>query len=275
VVIRPGDYVERTITALSQTLEHSATADALSRQPGLLQSLDPRTKVIGIMIWLIAAVTVPETTVTLAIFLLGALLALVSGISLRQFAWKAWGGVFLFTAVMALPAIFLTPGPAVGHVPLLDWPMTAPGLSTALRLVLRAVTATTLATILTLTTPWPHLLKALRVLRLPPLIIMILGMTQRYLFLLVRIALGFFEGRRSRLVGPLKRPQQRHLAISTSGVLLGKTMDLGEDVFLAMQSRGFRGGTGSLDEFRMKPRDGWALAFFATVGALAFWQGFR
>jgi len=123
------------------------------------------------------------------------------------------------------------------------------------RLIARAETAATLAGLLVLTTPWTHVLKALRILRVPALLVIVLGMTYRYIFLLLRLAEDFFEARRSRLIRPLSRPDQRRMAGAAAGVLLSKSLQLSEEVYLAMQSRGFRGSAYTMDDFRFRGRD--------------------
>jgi cobalt/nickel transport system permease protein len=52
-------------------------------------------------------------------------------------------------------------------------------------------------------------------------------------------------------------------------------MQLSGDVYLAMQSRGFRGEVYVLDDFEMRLRDwSWLAAFFA-LSAAAMWMGAR
>ena len=68
-------------------------------------------------------------------------------------------------------------------------------------LVARVETAATLSVLLILCTPWSHVLKALRVLRVPVVFVVILGMTYRYILLLLQSAHDMFESRRSRMVG--------------------------------------------------------------------------
>ena len=57
------------------------------------------------------------------------------------------------------------------------------------------------------------------------------------------------------------------------GVLLSKTLQLSNDVYMAMQSRGFRGEVYMLDDFVMQKGDWIALAGFLALAALAFWFG--
>jgi cobalt ECF transporter T component CbiQ len=267
---RPG-FVERSVESLAGALDHARFCEDTALARGLLQRLDPRVKLCGLLALILAAVSVRRLEVTLAIGLLGIGLALCSRISIRTLGTRTWAGVLAFTGLLALPAVFLTPGePVVPH-----WPVTWQGLLTAARLIARAETAATLAGLLVLTTPWTHVLKALRTLHVPAVLVIILGMTYRYILLLVRLAEDFFEARRSRMIRPLSRPEQRRMAGGAAGVLLNKSLQLSEDVYLAMQSRGFRGEAYTIHDFRMAPRDWAAGAAFAILAGLAFWGGFR
>ena len=102
---------------------------------------------------------------------------------------------------------------------------------------------------------------------------MMLAMTHRYIFLLAQTASQMFESRQSRRVGVLDRSAQRHMTTRTAGVLLGKSVELSNDVFLAMQSRGFRGNIRVLSEFRMRSWDYLGLAAFLLAGVIAVWAG--
>ena len=82
-------------------------------------------------------------------------------------------------------------------------------------LVARVETAVTLSTLLVLTTPWMHLLKALRTLLVPVEVIMLLAMTHRYVVLLTETANAMFESRQSRVVGRLNGHEQRRLMVNT------------------------------------------------------------
>ena len=174
---------------------------------------------------------------------------------------------------ISLPALFLTPGQTISTLPPLGWVVTAQGLRAAMYLIMRAETAATFSVLLVLCTPWSSLLKALRVLRLPIVLVVILGMTYRYIFLLLRTAHDMFKSRKSRTVGRLDGREQRRAATAAAGVLMSKTLQLSGDVYLAMRSRGFQGEVYVLDEFRTDWFDWVMLAAFSTVAALAFWFG--
>ena len=270
---RRAGFVERTIHELSGALERSLYAEELARADGMLQRLDPRVKVVGLLALVVSAALARNILVILALFAVALALALASRVSFRTLATRVWVSALLFTGMIALPAIFITPGQPLYRLPLLGWPITAQGLSSAAYLITRVETAATLSLLLILCTPWTHVLKALRVLRVPVVFVVILGMTFRYIFLLLQTARDMFESRQSRMVGTLEPADGRRLAAASVGVLLSKTLLLSGDVYMAMQSRGFRGEVYTLDEFAMRARDWLALAGFLALAALAFYFG--
>jgi cobalt ECF transporter T component CbiQ len=261
-------FIERTIADLSDALERTDCAGHLSRGNGLLQGLDARAKLCGLMALLLAVVAAKSLGAMFCIFALGAALGAASRTPARLML-RLWLGVFLFTGAIAFPAIFLTPGSVAGRMPFFGWPVTETGLRTASQLLLRAETAATLGALLILSTPWTQLLKALRAMGAPALFILMLGMTHRYILLFCRTAHDMFEARRSRLIGLLDPATQRRLAAANGGVLLSKSLHLGGEVYLAMQSRGFRGEARTLDEPCMALRDWGALAAFLAIALLA------
>ena len=272
---RRKDFVERTLAGLLGAIEQSLQAEALASRRGLLQSLDARVKVVGLFALIIAAALSHSLAVIGAIFLLAVALALLSRVPLGTLAARQWLPVFAFTGWVALPAIFLTPGPVIARLPLLNWEITATGTRSALYLISRVETAATLALLLVLCTSWPQVLKALRSLGVPVVVVVMLGMTHRYIFLLLQSAHDLFQARRSRIVARLDGAARRKLATTSAGVLLGKSLHLSGEVFLAMQSRGFRGEVYTLDEFEMKARDWLALAAFLLLAGWALYFGRR
>ena len=100
-----------------------------------------------------------------------------------------------------------------------------------------------------------------------------LAMTHRYVFLLVETANQMHESRQSRMVGRLPGAERRRMTARIAGVLLSKSMELSNDVYLAMQSRGFRGEVRTLSDFGMKPLDYAGLFAFLCAGGIAVWMG--
>ena len=265
--------VERSLASFVDALEHAFYAEESAKKNGLLQKLDPRIKIAAVFPLIVIAALARRLGVIVALFATALVLALLSKVPLATLAKRVWLGVLTFTGFISFPALFLTPGVAIYTLPLLGWSVTEQGLRAAMYLIMRAETAATFSVLLVLCTPWSFVLKALRVLRLPIVLVVILGMTYRYIFLFLRNAHDMFMSRKSRMVGRLDGGEQRRVATASAGVLMSKTIQLSGDVYLAMRSRGFQGEVYVLDEFQTHWFDWAMLAVFISIALLAFWFG--
>ena len=266
--------LEDTLHNIAETLERGLFAEEISLRPGLFQGLDARVKVVATLALLIGVSLSRNLWVILGLYLLAFGLALASAIPADFFIRRVWLALPLFTGVLILPALFITPGPALVHLPL-GLAITRNGITTGLFLLLRVSASLSLAMLLILTTPWNTVLSALGVLRVPDGFILILGMTYRYIYLLLHIANDMFLSRKSRTVGRVTDAEARRTLASVSATLLSRSLNLSSEVYLAMQSRGFRGAIVTLKPFRMQKRDWLWLFFFLAVSGLAAYLGRR
>jgi cobalt/nickel transport system permease protein len=266
---RTGDFVERLLRGLLAAMEHAAEAERLVAGGGLLQRMDPRVKTLALLLPIVTAVLVHSLLALGGLFAAACALAIGSRVSLARLALQVWAGVLLFTGVLAAPALFLVPGEPLVHLPLLGGTVTRQGLQSAVFLVGRAETTATYAVLLVLTTPWPHVLKALRSLGVPAMVVVILGMAHRYIFLLLGRAVELFEAQRVRLLAPMDGRGRRRLAAAGTVALLQEALRLSTEVHLAMVARGYRGEVRLLDDFRTRPADWMALAAVVLLVAAA------
>ena len=266
-------FVNQTIAGILDATQHAFFAEDMARSNGLLQRMDARVKLAGLVALIGVTISVREIPVLAGIFGFAVCLALMSRVPIGILATRVWIAVLAFTGAIALPALFLTPGEVIYRAPVVQWPVTLQGLTSAGYLILRAETAATLAILLVLCTLWTQVLRALRFFRVPVVAVVILGMTYRYIFLLLQTARDMFESRQSRLVGILDAPERRRLAAASAGVLLAKSFQLSTEVQTAMQARGFRGEVYVLDDLSMRLMDWWRLAAFLAVACFALWLG--
>lgn len=271
--MRRHSFIESTIQGFTRAFSKALLAEAAANRPGLLQRLDPRVRVVGILVLVVSSILCRRIEVIAALFLVAVTIALASRLHLLPLAKRVWAVIFGFTGFIALPALFLTPGAPLLTLPLAHLTISIPGVRTAALLILRVETAATLTTTLVLCTPWTHILKALRSLRLPAEFVVMLSMTHRYVFLLIETANQMFESRLSRTVGVLSGSERRRMTTRTAGVLLSKSVETSHEVYLAMLSRGFRGDIHLLNDFRMQARDYVGLTAFIFTGCVAVWIG--
>jgi cobalt/nickel transport system permease protein len=271
-------FIEKTLGDLSGALEQTLFAEDIARQSGLLQALDPRAKLIGALALLLAVSFSHNLLVIIALYLLTLPVAAASRVPIGFYLKRVWLFMPFFTGIIAVPALFnvFTPGPAL--VTLIDSPrlylsITMPGVITAAFLLLRVGTSVSIAVLLILTTRWTTLLKAMHVLHLPEAFVLIMGMTYRYIYVLLHTANDMFLARKSRVVGHVSSAEDRRWLTASMGALLSKSYALSDEVYLAMQSRGFSGEVQLMDDFSWRAADWIALALFLAVATMAIWLG--
>ena len=259
-------FFERSIGQFMEGLERANRAENVSTSRGLLQRISPQAKLLSILL-LVCGVVASHSLLPIAGILgLSVCVALASQIHLSFLLRFVWLGVFGLSGLIAVPALFLTSGATVYQLPILGWHVTGSGVHVTALLLLRTETTATLLVLLVLSTPWMELLRSFRVLRVPKVLVALIGMTYRYVFLLLELSLEMFESRRSRIVAPLGGSERRRMIAATAGVLLGKSAAMSEEVFDAMQARGYRGEVYLLKAAPVRSYD-WLAVSLAVAGA--------
>jgi cobalt/nickel transport system permease protein len=271
-------FFERTLDDITGALEQTMFAEELAQREGLLQSLDPRAKLIGMLALLLAVSISHNLLIIFVLYLLTLPVAYASRVPMGFFLKRVWVFMPFFTGIVALPALFNVFTPGVPLITLIDLTspriflaITQPGVITAAFLLLRVGASVSMAVLLILTTRWTTLLKALRVLHVPQAFVLILGMTYRYIYLLLHVTSNMFLARKSRVVGRVSRGEEREWLAASMGTLFSKSYSLSDDVYLAMQSRGFRGEALVMASLIWRRADWVWLAVFLSVALASVW----
>jgi len=273
--------VDITIGAFSSFFDESSYAEGYARKKGLLQFVDPRFKLVG-MLWLVVCVIlVGRVEWVLAILGVTILLAVASKVRLGYYLKRVWLFIPLFTLVIAVPAMFnfivpgqpllvlLSKGDFLGPV-VSPWTVsiTIPGVQGAILFVLRTGAAVSLVILLALTTRWTDLLASFQSLKIPTAFVMILGMTYRYVFVIVGIAQDMSLALKSRTLKPDRSGDVRKWLGATIGVLFHRSMNMSELVNLSMISRGYDGKVRKVTRFHAQPFDWAFLGFLLGLGVI-------
>jgi cobalt/nickel transport system permease protein len=273
-------FLEKTLDGMTRAVEQSVFTEEIARQPGWLQFLDPRAKLIGALALLLAASLSRQLSVLAGLHLAVLTAAVTTRIPMRLYMTHVWIAMPFFTGFLALPALFspLTPGPPLLTLldlssPHLYLAITRPGVVTAAFLVLRVAASVSIVLLLALTTRWSGLLAAVRVLRVPRTLVLILGMTYRYIGMFLRTAGDMFLSRQSRMVGRVPAAEDRRWLAASIGTLLVRSYTLGDEIYLAMQSRGFRGEHQVLEARAWRGTDWLWMGVFVGSAAVAAWLG--
>ncbi len=176
-------------------------------------------------------------------------------------AWRPKKALLALPFVlMALPLLFLTPGPV--------WQagITYPGMHRFALLLARG--ALSLTALLWLTArPFPELLQALERLGCPRAIVSLMGLVYRYLFVISDEAQRLMRARTSRACGSPGLLYQAGTAGSMVGNLFLRSLERSERLYAAMQSRGYEGAFPAPPPTPVKPAH--LLGLLAWVTLLA------
>ena len=269
---RPNPFLERTLAELTGSAAATLAGEQWARQPGYLQRLDARAKLPGFLALIVVVSCIRNPVTLLLIYALALALAVASRLPVGMLLRRVWLSTLTFVGVLALPAALnlVTPGRPL----LVLWThpalsITEPGLFVALLLPLRVGIAVSLATLLTLTTGWNDLLRALRTFFVPKIFLSVLAMTYRYILVLLQTAAEMFVARRSRTVGRTTNRAGRQFVGARIGALFGKSLALSEEVHAAMLARGYTGEARTLAISRWQSADTLWLVLIAAASALA------
>lgn len=196
----------------------------------------------------IAAVLVSSEHGYIAWVVLGALIAtmlLTSGVSTRAII----GRLLAIVPFIALCALGLLIGGAFERF---------------VQIVIKSTLCVAAATWLSLTTPFSELLAALRMLRMPGIMVTMLALLYRYTFVLGEEARRMQHAFLSRCPRRLYMRDARYVGMLV-GALLLRAHERADRIFMAMLSRGFDGEFKALNPERPKPVEWLVLAGFALA----------
>lgn len=161
----------------------------------------------------------------------------------------------------AVPLAFTRPGEVVFTLPLLDWDASREGIEAVATILARSWLSVLAVVLLTATTPVPDLLRALRALRVPRLLVATVFFTYRYFHVVGDEAIRMMRARDSRSASLAGR--RAGGSVSWRAAVLGhmvgslfiRSMDRSERVYAAMQARGFNGDLLFLTTHEVRGRD--------------------
>ncbi len=262
----PG-FVEKNLRAAASFMKGVFEPEEYAKRRGLLQSLDPRARILGFFFLVTGAAVTGQILMLAAPVLVAALLSWLSSIPLRAVARRVLPS-FVFTLVVVLPVSLslLSPGPELAGVDIGGYriAVTRTGLFTCLHLLARVTSMVAVLSLLFLATTQPDLFKGLKGLHIPAFFVTALFMTFRYIFILLGLVEDSSLAMKSRTISRAAVKGARGWFASRVAFFLERSLKVAEDVNMAMASRGFTGDIRTMDEYSMKGRD------YCYLGATSF-----
>ncbi len=277
-------FVKKTIDGVFSFFQEALVTETFTKRDGLLQSLDPRVKLISILAVVFAVSVTKDLRLLAAVYLLTLLFAHLSKIGVGFFIKRVWLFVPFFAGVIVIPVIFnvflpgdplyhimdLPPGTHIGPLALPDSIyITKQGVFAAVTFTLRVATAVSAVVLLFLTTPQQLLFKSLRSLKVPKVYVLTMAMAYRYIFLFMEMIRDLHIAKKSRTIKSMSLRDEQRWVGGRIGYMLIKSLDMSEKVHMAMVSRGFSGDVRIMHDYQTSRRDyiaaGSALALSLTL----------
>ncbi len=263
-------FIQNTLDGIFGFFQESFAAESYSRQSGLLQSIDPRVKLISILFLVFSLSLTRDIRLLALIYAFELLLSYESKIGVGFFIKRVWLFIPIFTGVIAIPMIFnvFLPGDPlyqiayIGqnaylgpfHLPESIY-ITSQGVAAAAVFTMRVAASVSAAVLLFLTTPQQLLFKSLRSVGVPRLYVLTLEMAYRYIFLLMDMIREIYIAKRARTIRPRSTLEEQKWVGGRIGYLLMRSLSTSEKVHLAMVSRGFNGDVKIMQDFAVTSRD--------------------
>jgi cobalt/nickel transport system permease protein len=263
---------------------HASLLDPYQEGRSPVHRLDARVKLTLVVAFILTTALTPPGA--WPVYVLLAALALSAELVTELGLWFFFKRALLALpfVLAALPVLVTLPGPVLLALPF-DLAVTAPGLARFLSVALKSWISVQMAVLLAATTPFPEILKAMRALRLPRLLVAIIGLMWRYLFVMVDEALRLIQARQARsghlpgVAGAARKPGgslawRARVTGGMAGSLFLRSLERSDRIYNAMLARGYDGEVRGLARPAVSP-GGWAilasgLALLAALLALGF-----
>ena len=247
-------FLDKTLRHVISFVEDTLFNESISAQNGLLQMIEPKVKIMSLLSFVVVLSLQKSMEGIAAFSLLAILLVFASRIPFTIFVKRLMPAAVL-TLIISIPVILnlIVEGDplfvllrferSVNMGPLVmpqEIAVTRQGLGSAITLLLRIITSVSIVFLLTMTTPPNTFVKTLSSL-VPGTLQPLVSISYRYIFFLVRKIEQFIMGLRSRQITSVKPSTGRHWVTSRIGLLFSMSVELSNELAMAMESRGYKG----------------------------------
>jgi cobalt/nickel transport system permease protein len=273
-------FVGKTIDGILTFLEEAFISESFSRRKGFLQSLDPRAKLISILVLVFTTTLIRDLRLLIFVYMLTLLFSYLSKINVLFFIKRVWLFIPIFAGVIAIPMIFniffpgdplirlvnFSSGSHLGPFPLpVSIYITRQGTNAAVIFTMRVATCVSAVVLLFLTTPQQILYKSLRTVGAPKIYVFTLEMADRYIFLLMDLVREIHIAKKARTIKARGMFEEQRWVGGRIGYTLIRSLDMSEKVHMAMMSRGYNGDVKIMQEFKMRNRDYISMVFAISL----------
>jgi cobalt/nickel transport system permease protein len=230
---------------------HVHFLDPYQPRPSLIHQLDPRVKFVLALAFILATALTPPGAWPIYILLFSLVLSfeILSEVGVGAILRRST--LALPFVLAALPVIITAKGLPLLSLPIGPWTVTVTleGVERFASVATKSWLSVQMAIVLAASTPFPDLLLAMRAIKIPRLLVAIIGLMWRYLFVLVDEALRLMRARQARSGHPATSGTRAGGSIAwrarvtggMAGNLFVRSFERADRIYAAMASRGYDG----------------------------------
>jgi len=249
-------FIDRGMGHLASVIKTAFVQWETATGRGLFQGLDARVKILFLLFFLVVVSVKKDMTSLLAVAGFVSLLAAASRLGLASYYRRVLFLGFFFGFMIALPSALniIRPGLVVFPIISLSGPhelwiyhipkdigVTMEGVRGVGMLTLRVVDSVSLSLLVLYTTPFPEIIRALKVFKVPDAFIVIVNLSYKYIFIFARTVEDMHLAKKSRTVGAVDDSDARKWIAGRIALIFRRTQIRCEELYKAMLSRGFSG----------------------------------
>lgn len=270
--------VDRGVAVFARLLQEIFVQWDIASRCGRLQLLDARVKVL---FWVLLLMIISFKSTVYSLACIAGMIAMLT-LGARVGPGHVYGKVlpltFFFGVLLSAPSMLniFAPGTLVFPLITLQGPVsvltitipqqigvTEEGLTICLRLVLRVFASLSLSILMLSVTPFPEIIRALKLFHVPDFLLLILTLTGKYIYLFAQTVLDMYRAMKVRLVLGISSADFRVWSTGRMATIFRKTQMRADDIYRAMLCRGFSG------EIRLAGARHLCISDWAGAGLLA------
>jgi cobalt/nickel transport system permease protein len=280
-------FIEKGLHHVAYVIKTAYLQWDTASKDDFFQRIDARIKVLFLLFYVIIVSLKKDIASEI---LIGAFLFIIS-LTARLNIFNLYKRVlffgFIFGFLIALPSAFnvIAKGEIIFPILHLSHPftfwiyripeeigLTKEGLYGVMMLTSRVINSLTLSFFVLYTTPFPEIIKALKVLKVPDSFLMIITLSYKYMFIFAKTFEDMHLAKKSRLVGQVSNAEARRWIAGRMAFVFRKTMLRCEEIFRAMLGRGFSGNIKIYSVKKLCARDWVTGVTFFLAGVLFLWM---
>lgn len=246
-------FIDKSIEKFAGLIKSCLQFDTLSGE-SIFHRLDARIKLLFMVFFIIIVSLKKDIKTEIIISCIILFLVLISKLSILRFYKRIifFGFIFGFLAAAPSSLNIITKGEIILTIANLKSPVnfwiyhipeeigiTLEGLYIILLISLRVINSLSISFLVLNTTQFSEIIRALKIFKIPDSFLMIITITYKYILIFAQTIEDIYLAMKSRIIGPIKSKEMRHLVTGRMAFLFRKSRFTCEEVYKAMISRGY------------------------------------